>query len=64
MIATDADILLHTLRALEPNQNRVRQRQSVMSQPNPADKCAECGAKAWHTDHRNGREIGLCDDCK
>lgn len=64
MIATDADILLHTLRALEPNPNRVR----VTTERNPVEYCFNCGARDYFgtftVELHNGREIGLCDDCK
>lgn len=60
MISADADVLLHVLKALEPNPNR----RKVTSQRNPLDRCAECGAEAVHTEYRSGSEIGLCADCK
>jgi hypothetical protein len=34
------------------------------TQPNPHDTCADCGGHAWHTDYRNGRAVGLCDECR
>jgi hypothetical protein len=33
------------------------------SQPNPLDRCHDCGGEAEHYDYRNGRAIGLCDEC-
>lgn len=33
------------------------------TQPNPLDSCHDCGGMALHVTYRNGRAIGLCDDC-
>ena len=33
------------------------------TQPNPLDSCHDCGGYALHVTYRNGRAIGLCDDC-
>jgi hypothetical protein len=61
MSAAEFLVIDHALKALEP-------KQKVVIERNPLDFCGECQAEDEFGDfqitYRNGHEIALCRDCK